>query len=214
MEKKEPIKISLPMFISIIVILVACICGFYVYSQNQKLEKEITNLKEQISLSQTEKNELQEKLNSITRTINSSDTEQNTEQQNTSNNSTYTVESTIIPKFGNYTVDQIKVDEAGVSNSECGVTLKDDNKFEIYMGWGASHSGIYEIKDNNLICKSNLLNWSAGPGDGSRKTDVIFTFNIISDNQLELTDIDINDTDKEKTVFNDGLKEGMTYSIK
>ena len=65
MEKKEPIKISLPMFITVIVLLIAIISGIYVFMQNQKLDKEITGLKEQISKTQTEKNELQERLNKI-----------------------------------------------------------------------------------------------------------------------------------------------------
>ncbi|MBR3249275.1 MAG: hypothetical protein IKF83_01080 [Clostridia bacterium] len=65
MEKKEPIKISLPLFITIIVLLVAIISGIYVYMQNQKLDEEIAGLKEQISKTQTEKNELQERLNKI-----------------------------------------------------------------------------------------------------------------------------------------------------
>ena len=39
--KNEPIKISLPMFITIIVLLVAIVYGLYMYIQNEKLEREI-----------------------------------------------------------------------------------------------------------------------------------------------------------------------------
>ena len=81
------------------------------------------------------------------------------------------------------------------------------------MGWGVSHSGKYEIKDNNLICKSTLLEWEGGAGDGNRKTDVVFTFKIINDNKLELSSIDINDKNTKNLIYNDGLTIGMTYSI-
>lgn len=87
MNKKEPIKISLPVFIAIIVLLVAIISGIYVYMQNQKLDKEIANLKEQVSKSQTEKNELQDKLNSIANIANTTNANDSTENNTTSNNS-------------------------------------------------------------------------------------------------------------------------------
>ena len=103
MEKKEPVKISLPLFITIIVLLVAVISGIYVFIQNQKLDKEIAGLKEQISKTQAEKNELQDKntelkgkLDNISNTINS-----NSESKTTSTNSnkndeiTYDYELTI-----------------------------------------------------------------------------------------------------------------------
>lgn len=79
MEKKEPIKISLPIFITVIVLLVACISGIYMFMQNQKLDKEIANLKEQMSKTQTEKNELQEKLNNVSNIVNNNNTEKNKE---------------------------------------------------------------------------------------------------------------------------------------
>lgn len=84
MEKKEPIKISLPMFITVIVLLVACISGVYMFMQNQKLDKEIANLREQISKTQTEKNELQEKLDLSSNAINIGET--NSKESNSSEN--------------------------------------------------------------------------------------------------------------------------------
>lgn len=71
MEKKEPIKISLPIFISILVLLVAIAFGCYMFIQNQNLEKQIANLKDEINKSQTTKNELQEKLNKVSNAISS-----------------------------------------------------------------------------------------------------------------------------------------------
>ena len=116
-------------------------------------------------------------------------------------------------KLGNYTVNEIKLDDAGVSNEECGITLQENNEFQIYMGWGAWHSGKYEIENNTLICKSTLLEWESGEY-GSRSTNVIFTFKIVDKSKLELSNIDINDSDNEKLVYKEGLTEGMTYSIK
>ena len=81
------------------------------------------------------------------------------------------------------------------------------------MGWGAWHSGKYEIKNNTLICKSTLLEWESGEY-GSRSTNVIFTFKIVDKSKLELSNIDINDSDNEKLVYKEGLTEEMTYSIK
>ena len=81
------------------------------------------------------------------------------------------------------------------------------------MGFGSWHSGKYEIKNNNLICKSTLLEWESGEY-GSRSTDVVFTFKIVNNNKLELSDIDINDNNSDKLVYKEGLTVGMTYSIK
>lgn len=116
-------------------------------------------------------------------------------------------------KLGDYTVNEVSEDEAGVSNYECGVEIKSNNEFEIYMGWGAWHSGKYEIDNNKLICKSILFNWESGSA-GSRETDVVFTFDIIETNKLQLSNIQINDEDSDKLIYDEGLTIGMTYSIK
>lgn len=115
-------------------------------------------------------------------------------------------------KLGNYTVNEIKEDEAGVPNEECGVKLKENNEFEVYMGWGAWHSGKYEINDNKLICKSILVQYEPGPT--TKDTDVIFTFDILDTNKLKLESIKVNDTINDKLIYKEGLEEGMTYSIK
>lgn len=120
----------------------------------------------------------------------------------------------IILELGNYTVNEIKSDEVGISNEYCGVQLLENNKFIINMGWGYWHKGNYEIKSSKLICKSTQLEWDGGAGAGNKPTDVIFTFEIINENKLKLDNIEINDTKNEKLVFEDGLKVGMTYSKK
>lgn len=124
-----------------------------------------------------------------------------------------TVEITEL-ELGNYTVNEIRADEAGVTNDGCGVELKENNEFIIYMGWGAWHNGKYKIEENQLICSSTVLEWDGGAGPGSKSTDVIFTFNIVSENKLQLAEIVINDTKNEKLVYKDGLEIGMTYSRK
>lgn len=116
-------------------------------------------------------------------------------------------------KTGNYTVNEVREDEAGVSNEECGVEIKENKYFEIYMGWGAWHTGKYEIVDDELICKSTVFEWESG-GYGRKDTDVVFTFKILDENLLELEDIEINDKENERVVYDDGLEIGMTYSKK
>ncbi|MBR2047750.1 MAG: hypothetical protein IJ960_04050 [Oscillospiraceae bacterium] len=122
-------------------------------------------------------------------------------------------EPAVILAAGEYTVNEVAADEAGVTNEECGVTLLEDGTFRIYMGWGAWHEGTYEIRVNTLICTSNTLAWDGGAGPGSRETDVVFTFAIRSENLLELTDITIHDENSDNLVYADGLRPGMTYSI-
>ncbi len=69
-------------------------------------------------------------------------------------------DNSITLEVGKYfTVNEIIDDEAGVSNESVGILLKENNQFEIYMGWGFWHSGTYEIKNNILVCKSTLLAW-------------------------------------------------------
>lgn len=120
-------------------------------------------------------------------------------------------EKKITLKKGKYTVNEVREDEAGVSNEECGVEIKEDKFFEIYMGWGSWHTGKYTIEDDKLICKSTVFEWESG-GYGRKDTDVVFTFKIIDDNTLELESIELND--KDGTVYEDGLEVGMTYSQK
>ena len=216
-------KINISNFFLIIAIVIIFIMGFFIYllyNNNQKANMEIARLNEQLSAYESTINSLQSNINglqdnvtnlkgtidNVSKIINSTESDDNSTSKDTTKNN-YNL------KLGNYTVNEIKEDEGGVTNEECGVKLTENNEFKIYMGWGVSHSGKYEIKDNNLICKSTLLEWEGGAGDGNRKTDVVFTFKIINDNKLELSSIDINDKNTKNLIYNDGLTIGMTYSI-
>ena len=213
MDEKKPIKISLSTFFLILAVIVILVMGYFMYKlYNEKVAatQKIDNLNNEISNLESNVNNLQQKIDSISNTINSSEVSTN---NNISNNFENNANSTISLKKGNYTINEVKLDEVGVSNEECGVTLKENNDFQIYMGYGSTHSGKYEIKNNTLICKSNLLEWESG-SYGSRPTDVIFKFDIINTNNLKLSDITINDPNSEKLIFPEGLSIGMTYSIK
>lgn len=212
-SEKTPIKISLSTFFLILAIVVIIVMGFFMYKlYNEKsiATQKIDNLNKEINTLEKTVNDFQQKMDSISNTINSSEVSTN---NNISNNFENNSNSTISLKKGNYTINEVKLDEVGVSNEECGVTLKENNDFQIYMGYGSTHSGKYEIKNNTLICKSNLLEWESG-SYGSRPTDVIFKFDIINTNNLKLSDITINDPNSEKLIFPEGLSIGMTYSIK
>lgn len=211
MEEKKSVKISLSTFFLFIAIVVIIGMALYIYTEKINSNKEIADLEANATNMQDKIDELQGKIDSISNTINSDNI---SNDENNTNNASNTENNTITLKIGNYTVNEVKDDEGGVSNEECGVKLEENNKFQIYMGWGAWHSGKYEIKNNKLICTSTLLEWDGGAGAGERATDVIFTFDIVNSNKLKLSNIDINDTDNEKLVYKDGLTIGMTYSIK
>lgn len=186
MSEKEPMKVSVSTVFLIIAMIVIAIMGYFMYQfYNEKVE------------ATTEATKLQTQVNDLNGNVSEV-------QEKTSNS--------IELELGNYTVNEIKKDEAGVPNVECGVTLKENNDFMIYMGWGAWHSGKYEIKNNQLICTSTLLEWDGGAGPGERETDVIFTFKIINEDKLQLSSIDIKDSNKEKLIYDEGLTVGMTYS--
>ena len=211
MEENKSVKISLSTVLLFIAILVIIVMDYYIYTEKTNYNRQIADLEANTANMQDTIDELQGKIDSISNTINSDKISNN---ENTTNNSGNVENNTITLKTGEYTVNEVKDDEGGVSNEECGVLLEENNKFEIYMGWGAWHSGKYEIKNNILICRSTLLEWDGGAGPGERATDVIFTFDIVNENKLKLSNIDINDTDNEKLVYKEGLTIGMTYSIK
>ena len=213
MDEKNVTKISLSTLLLIIAIIVIIVMGVFIYKLNNDKTAEIqksTELQAQINSLNGTIGDLQGKINNISEIINSTNNINNSTNNYTSQAN---VTTTTNLKLEKYSVDQVKLDEAGVSNEECGVRLLENNQFEIYMGWGSQHSGKYEIKDNNLICKSNLLTSESG-GYFEFKTDVVFTFKIINNNKLELSKIDINDKEHERLVYPDGLTVGMTYSIK
>lgn len=94
-----------------------------------------------------------------------------------------------------------------------GVTLKDDNSFEIYLGYGCGNTGKYEIKDNMLICYATKYTSEGGITILATKANVIFTFDIIGTN-LKLSQLKINDANVTKLGYQNGFSIGMTYSIK
>ena len=192
MEEKKTTTISLSTFFLILAIIVIIVMGIFIFKLNKEKTTEIqksTELRSQVNNLNSTVTDLQGKINNISETINSTNTVNNSINSNTSQTN---VTNTTSLKRGEYTVDQVKLDGAGVSNEECGVKLQENNQFEIYMGYGSQHSGKYEIKDNSLICNSNLLTSESG-GYFENKTDVVFTFKIINNNKLELSKIDIND---------------------
>lgn len=211
MEEKKSVKISLSTFFLFLAIIVIIVMALYIYTEKINSNKEIADLEANATDMQDKIDELQGKIDSISNTLNS---DKISNSENTTNNDDNVKDNTITLKTGEYTVNEVKDDESGGSNEECGVKLEENNKFQIYMGWGAWHSGKYEIKNNQLICTSTLLEWDGGAGPGERETDVIFTFDIVNSNKLKLSNIDINDIDNEKLVYKEGLTIGMTYSIK
>lgn len=186
--------------------------GAYIFRLNKEKNEErdkVGTLNTTITELEKKIDTLQQKLNTIANTLNDDGIKNDLSSKESSmSNNKYTL------KLGNYKVNEVKVNDSGVSNEECEVKLKENNKFEIYMGWSAWHLGNYEIKECSLICYSNSRESQVGQERTKTFTDVRFTIKILTDNKLELESIDIKDTNTEKLVFNEGLAVGMTYSIK
>lgn len=116
------------------------------------------------------------------------------------------------PELGFYAIDQVEKDEAGVSNEECGIYLKENNRAQIYMQFGFCHYGKYEIENDNLTFRSTLL--ASESGDQKITiTDVVFTFKIVNSNKLQLLDINVNEKNKEYYDYENGFAIGNTYSM-
>ena len=206
MEEKKAIKISLStLFLSITVIVIIVMVCFMIKLKNEKS----TQLQAQInSLNETVDN-LQVKIDSISKIINSNT---NT-QTSTSESINVSQNNSINLKLGKYTVNEVKYDGVGISNEECGILLKENDEFEIYVGYGCWYSGNYEIKNDELVCSATKYETESG-GYYSEATDVILKFRIIKNNNLELLTIDVNDLKTNIRSFEDGFTIGMTYSIK
>lgn len=226
MSERKELKISLSTFLLILSIIAIIIMAYFIYNLNNEKIAEIEkskNLNTEISNLQNTVNKLQDKIDTISNTINSNSSTNNISPEGNTNTLASSDEisklenistNNINLKIGNYTVNEVLTNkEDGHSNSECGVYLKQNNKFEIYMGWGASLTGSYKIQGTRLICSADTRTWQDGD-EGSRVTNVIISFEIENSNKLKLTDININDTNSEKLIYDDGLKVGMTYSIK
>ena len=130
--------------------------------------------------------------------------------------------------FDEYITNQYLLNEIDTSNPElpsnegCGVTLKENNVCEIYEGYGNTRIGIYTIENNKLVCNTIIRRGEEGPLSYT-ENDIIFEFNIINQDKLELNSIENNDKtavskdsalDKNGSNIYDsyGLTIGMTYS--
>lgn len=114
---------------------------------------------------------------------------------------------------GDYTVNEVQLDAGGVSNVDCGITLRGDGSCMLYMGWGTWLEGSYEIAGGQLICRCTTLEWDGGGGPGSQETDAVLTFAIREENLLELSDIAVCDPESDNLVAPAAFSVGMTYSI-
>ncbi len=202
--EKEPIKLRLSTVISIILIIILLISvGLLIaYSHNEKQAdlNKINSLETNLAQLQHQVDQLQ------SNTANTSNT------SNTSNNNTITNSTTISPKLGNYTIEHPTTEnETGISNEECGITLQDNNQFSIYMGFGAYLKGTYSIKNNQIIAKATQRTDELAE---TKTVEVDFTFDILSQNRLELTNISGKNANTDKVLFREGIKINMTYTIK
>lgn len=217
MEKTKGISLSAALLI--VSIIVIAIMGYYIYVSKTTSDKKVKDLEASVSKVEKEKEDLKKQLDTLTKTIEDAknekeeDDDADKDNEKTDNDADKDEEKTEL-KLGNYTVNEVKVtEEDGHSNEECGVTLKKDDKFSFYMGWGATLSGTYKVEDDTLICDATTRAWEDGD-PGSRDTDVTLEFEIVDENELKLTKLDVKDTDTEKLIISDGLEVGMTYSIK
>ena len=202
--EKVPIKLRLSTVISIILIIILLISvGLLIaYSHNEKQAdlNKINSLETNLAQLQHQVDQLQ------SNTANTSNT------SNTSNNNTITNSTTISPKLGNYTIEHPTTEnETGISNEECGITLQDNNQFSIYMGFGAYLKGTYSIKNNQIIAKATQRTDELAE---TKTVEVDFTFDILSQNRLELTNISGKNANTDKVLFREGIKINMTYTIK
>lgn len=205
--EKEPIKLRLSTVISIILIIILLISvGLLVaYSHNEKQAdlNKINSLETNLAQLQHQFDQLQSNTANTTNTTNTA---------NTSNNNATTNSTTINPKLGNYTIEHPTTEnETGISNEECGITLQSNNQFSIYMGFGAFLKGTYSIKNNEIIAKATQRTDEISE---TKTVEVDFTFNILSENRLELTNISGKNANTDKVLFREGIKTNMTYTIK
>lgn len=205
--EKEPIKLRLSTVISIILIIILLISvGLLIaYSHNEKQAdlNKINSLETNLAQLQHQFDQLQSNTANTANTSNTS---------NTSNNNTITNSTTISPKLGNYTIEHPTTEnETGISNEECGITLQDNNQFSIYMGFGAYLKGTYSIKNNQIIAKATQRTDELAE---TKTVEVDFTFDILSQNRLELTNISGKNANTDKVLFREGIKINMTYTIK
>lgn len=126
---------------------------------------------------------------------------------------TYTKQEEPIVKsleLGEYLITDVRKDEGGVSNEECSVTLLENNKFKMYLGYGKSHEGTYEIENGYLICKADKFSSEDG-NEKIRKTDAVFSFSLRNDLLFQLENVELNDASLKDTYYKNSFEPGFTY---
>ena len=200
MEKKSK-TLGFVIFLLVVAIVAIGAMGYYIFLTRTNENKEIVALREEMKILQEQNNNYQTALDNINKTIGG--LRNNTEEEKESKNEL---------KLGTYRLNEVIVDEAGVKD-DSSITLLEDNKFELYMGWGAGHKGNYEIKDGKLIC--NSTKWiSESGGYFEKDVDVTFTFEIKNDNLLKLSAINKKEETDSKIIWGDGITIGKTFSRK
>lgn len=213
MNEKQDKKQNLSTILLIIAILIIIIMGIFIYkiyTDKENLTSQITDVNNQLS-------NLQEKVEQT-----------NTIDNNTSNTENTTVSSDKSTEITSLSLGKYLLNEVDTSNPElpsnegCGVTLKENNVCEIYEGYGNTRIGIYTIENNKLVCNTIIRRGEEGPLSYT-ENDIIFEFNIINQDKLELSRIENNaktavskDSALDKSgsnIYNSyGLTIGMTYS--
>ena len=213
MNEKQDKKQNLSTILLIIAILIIIIMGFFIY----RIYNDKANLTTQINDVNKQLSNFQDK---VTQT---NDIDNNT--LNTENTTVSSDKSTAITSLslGKYLLNEIDTSNPELpSNEGCGVTLKENNVCEIYEGYGNTRIGIYTIENNKLVCHTIIRRGEEGPLSYT-ENDIIFEFNIINQDKLELNSIENNDKtavskdsalDKNGSNIYDsyGLTIGMTYS--
>lgn len=191
MEEKKVTKISLSTFFLILAIIAIVVMGVFIYKLNNDKTMEVEKtikLQSEINRLNTTIRELQEKVN----------------------NTYEPISENLILELGNYMIENVEE-----LKYNCGMKLKLNNTFEFYnKETGYSHKGKYEIKDNKLICNSDSLIWGDASYARADTENMVFTFKIINNHKLELSDIENRDSNKDKLDYKDGLTIGMAFSIK
>lgn len=213
MNEKQDKKQNLSTILLIIAILIIIIMGIFIY----KIYTDKENLTSQIADVNNQLSNLQEKVEQT-----------NTIDNNTSNTENTTVSSDKSTEITSLSLGKYLLNEVDTSNPElpsnegCGVTLKENNVCEIYEGYGNTRIGIYTIENNKLVCNTIIRRGEEGPLSYT-ENDIIFEFNIINQDKLELSRIENNaktavskDSALDKSGSNIydsyGLTIGMTYS--
>ena len=200
MNEGQKNTVNLLVFFLIVALIIIIVMGFFMYKiYTDKQTTQINNVQGQAE------NIINNAENIISKAENNDSTD------------------TVSLELGEYTLNEVDNSDPTLPNNEgCGVTLKENNVCTIYEGYGNSRIGVYTIKNNKLICNTVISRGEEGPLTYT-ENDIIFEFNIINNNKLELSKIENNAKDavsknspydKNGQAIYDpyGLEIGMTYS--